>query len=754
MKSYFLVSVAVLLCCCEAPTKNNFDEQSAASVEERISEYIGYLPATKDSGKVNLLINIAELYGNRKSDSCIYYLTSANSYAKALGYADGVARSLMRLSEINYGFGNQKEAFKYSVEGLEAAKKSTDLLTLGYAYTLLGYSYSQENKNKQALVILDTAEKIYNGLPPEKLQSSKPFHYTSSNLSPSYRNVSYGTAVDKAKFLLLINKGRIYFNEKNLYEAVKHFRRVADLTEKVGATQGYADAMKLLGLIYYQLDEYRTALDYYNKAAALSKERTGIYGGPLDHDFGNCYLQLKMFDSALYYYKAGLDMIRELKGDEKFLQRLRMGTEVKLAETYTLMGKHDTALQILFPIFDYWAKAENSGRIIQTLPKIGMAYLGKRDYSNALLYSRQLVALSRQTNSRDGLGKGASLLTKIFDQTKRYDSAYYYSKIYAGIRDSVSKAEFKDHTTYLKALGQNDVNEANLLLLNSQNKVKQQKLNFLVAGLIAVILLGVILVRNLYLKRKNEHNKRNLLESELQIRRLENEKQAALFRQQASELEMQALRAQMNPHFIFNCLNAINHFVLKNDTQAASDYLTKFSRLIRQVLQNSLKKSISLADEISTLKLYIELEQVRFKNHFEYTITVDEDIDTDSILIPPLLLQPFVENAIWHGLMPKKEQGLLTIGVSLENNLLSCKVVDNGVGRQASPKPLSADTTKKKSLGMQITANRLKMLDDTLDDEVMMRVVDLKDEQNHNSGTKVVINIPVVFDDAKTPELV
>ena len=142
----------------------------------------------------------------------------------------------------------------------------------------------------------------------------------------------------------------------------------------------------------------------------------------------------------------------------------------------------------------------------------------------------------------------------------------------------------------------------------------------------------------------------------MQLQKLESQKQL-------SELEMQALRAQMNPHFIFNCLSSINRFILKNETEEASDYLTKFSRLIRMVLNNSKKAFISLGRRTGKLRLYLDMERLRFKNSFDYSITYKNSVDVENIFIPPLLLQPFAENAIWHGLMHKQENGFLNFNL-------------------------------------------------------------------------------------------
>jgi LytS/YehU family sensor histidine kinase len=213
--------------------------------------------------------------------------------------------------------------------------------------------------------------------------------------------------------------------------------------------------------------------------------------------------------------------------------------------------------------------------------------------------------------------------------------------------------------------------------------------------------------------------------------------------QQKTELEMQALRAQMNPHFIFNSLNAINHFILKNETETASDYLTKFSRLIRLVLQNSAKKNIPLIDELETLRLYIDLERVRFKKHFDYSIQCDESLDTESITVPPLILQPFAENAIWHGLMHKKEGGELLVTVTQEDEMLCCTIMDNGIGRVKAAALKSKSASYKKSMGIQITEARLQMLHGGNKGRELFRITDLKNEAGEGCGTKVFITIPV-----------
>lgn len=208
------------------------------------------------------------------------------------------------------------------------------------------------------------------------------------------------------------------------------------------------------------------------------------------------------------------------------------------------------------------------------------------------------------------------------------------------------------------------------------------------------------------------------------------------------ELEMQALRAQMNPHFIFNCLSSINNFITKNETEAASDYLTKFSRLIRTVLNNSKRSYIPLEDEIHMLGLYLEMEKLRFKDAFTYCIRLDTSMDSAALFIPPLLFQPFVENAIWHGLMHKSEPGRLEICLRVEKNILVCIIEDNGVGRSFARIAESKSVEKRKSMGIQITRQRLALMNGNPGIEGNDFVIeDLIDDVGNSAGTKVSLRI-------------
>jgi LytS/YehU family sensor histidine kinase len=265
----------------------------------------------------------------------------------------------------------------------------------------------------------------------------------------------------------------------------------------------------------------------------------------------------------------------------------------------------------------------------------------------------------------------------------------------------------------------------------------------LILGISALVLFSAIYIWVIRLRRKNEEHRRKRAENELEIQQLEGARAKTALLQRAKELEVQALRSQMNPHFIFNCLNAINRFVLSHETEAASDYLTKFSRLMRMIMNHSRHATVSLAEEIEMLQLYLDMERLRFKDAFDYSIEAMPDTDTGEVFIPPLLMQPFVENAVWHGLMHKDERGKLSIRMSLNGQVLTCVIRDNGIGRKKAALLKSKSVEKHKSMGLQITAERMALLTGAGIEAPFFTIRDLYDEYGEATGTEVTLKIRV-----------
>ncbi len=233
-------------------------------------------------------------------------------------------------------------------------------------------------------------------------------------------------------------------------------------------------------------------------------------------------------------------------------------------------------------------------------------------------------------------------------------------------------------------------------------------------------------------KAKAEEAKRNTEMELVQIK------------QEQAAIEMRALRAQMNPHFIFNSLNSINKYILKNEPANASRYLTRFAKLIRLILDNSNSSEVALSDELEALRLYVEMESLRFTNKFVYEITVDDHVNTSTLQVPPLIIQPYVENAIWHGLLHKESGGRLQISVTTtSDNLLKCTVEDNGIGRKRANQLKSKSATTNKSLGMKLTEERITMLNKYTALNASIQIIDLEIINGDAAGTKVILTIPI-----------
>jgi LytS/YehU family sensor histidine kinase len=194
----------------------------------------------------------------------------------------------------------------------------------------------------------------------------------------------------------------------------------------------------------------------------------------------------------------------------------------------------------------------------------------------------------------------------------------------------------------------------------------------------------------------------------------------------------------MNPHFLFNSLNSINNFVLKNEVEKASDYITKFSRLIRIILNSSSSPTSTLAEELGILSLYIKLEQMRVNGGFNYIVNVDEDLNLEPIKVPPLFLQPFIENSIWHGIMKKKGKKVIELSIKKDQHNVLCVITDNGIGINKA-KELEHMTQKRKFFGAKATENRIRMLYQNKDVHIETKDI----SSSTKTGTEVSISFPL-----------
>jgi LytS/YehU family sensor histidine kinase len=271
-----------------------------------------------------------------------------------------------------------------------------------------------------------------------------------------------------------------------------------------------------------------------------------------------------------------------------------------------------------------------------------------------------------------------------------------------------------------------------------QMKESQRQATLNKAFAVGIFLISLTAILSFYTYRQ-----RSLLTSKI------HEAKEADFKRHVSELELKALRAQINPHFLFNCMNAINVMIGNGHSDHASIYLSKFSKLVRLILENAEAKVVTLESEIELLESYIQLEELRSPGKITHSILVDNSIDTQCTYLASMILQPFIENAIWHGIMHRSGEGkgIISIEIKLQGDALLCTIQDNGIGREQAQQLRDASVLQYKSMGLKITEQRLQLMDKQPNHRYQyINIVDLKDENSRSIGTCVTVTIPITHD--------
>jgi tetratricopeptide (TPR) repeat protein len=616
---------------------------------------------------------------------------------------------------------------KYLAQAIPLAIEVQDDETLGYAYELWGdvlYMKSQyQDDDSRALYCKKSIEhfrKAGNEHREGEICTWLGERYTARGY--------YEDALEYCSRSLALNKGwlhQAYTKEEKEYANFLYQQSLADIAS-----------------LYKAAGDYHTALEYLNQSSVFGVAWNT--GWDMAGEKAEIFILLKQYDSSFYY----LNKLR--KNDPK-----NVYIQLDLGLAFLLTNQLDSAFAFLRPTLDYFRKrAQSRGNygggvhLIQSLLHMGSIFENKGDNAKAISYVREAMGVAIYLGIRPLIMNGYDLLSKIHHHLGNNDSAYQYLLKYTLLKDSIQNRQFIFRLNNYKKIAEDAKKENQIGLLNKDNKIKQQQLkqqatfrNFMITVFIALTFAGLYVYRNLNLKRRNEKLLQEQKEQEWKLKHLESEKKQSELQRQAVELEMQALRAQMNPHFIFNCLSSINRFILKNESKTASGYLTRFSRLIRMVLINSQKPLVSLEEELQMLRLYLDMERLRFKDSFDYSITFLNTIETDNIFIPPLLLQPFCENAIWHGLMHKEEQGRLGIELNVQDKVLICTITDNGIGRESAEEMKSKSAEKEKSMGLKITSERLALLNQEKGVNTFYEIEDLLNENGNASGTKVNLKI-------------
>ncbi len=676
------------------------------ALSQNIDSLKKVLPSLHDSARVDCLNELCGLFGRGDSflksalpDSMKYYAAFAYEESKKINYIHGIAEALSYEGEIEDYSDNSLTEEKLLREAIDWYEKTSNKKRLAETYLYLGDALYGQSYFAEAIKNLDIAYEWYN---------------------------KNGNA--RGMYWALGLSGAVYEESGNYEKAFELDKKSLDMA--IGNNDDGFRRFELtkIGYLFTTIEDYKTALEYYRQAFVNLKPEEIINGHHLIHinqllELAELFTCRHQYDSAKYYY--GFVDTSDQRAHRFYL--------VSIGGYYFSQKQYDKALPNFLRGLDYHKQYNDRNQVMGALLSIANTYLALGNNDSAFKYANESLSMAKQTGAKQVISGASEILSSIYDRWHKSDSAYFYYKKYTITKDSILNDQVKGKLAAYSF-------EQKIELLDKEKQIQQVQLqkqsllkNIFIGSIIILFVLAAIIFRIIMLKRRNEAHRRELAENELQIQKLESQKQL-------SELEMQALRAQMNPHFIFNCLSSINLFILKNETEAASDYLIKFSRLIRMILNNSQKPLITLEDELDMLGLYIDMEKLRFKNSFDYSISFTDSIDPDNVFIPPLLFQPFAENAIWHGLLHKQGLGHLEISLSAEEKILTCIITDDGIGRSKAAMIKSKSAGKQKSMGLQITKERLALLNHDIYKQAFF-IEDIIDDEGNDAGTRVILKM-------------
>ncbi len=531
---------------------------------------------------------------------------------------------------------------------------------------------------------------------------------------------------DKGIASLLMRIGTVYHNRSAYIEASNYFYQALAVGEKKSLVPVQAVARGNLALVQQHMGNYGEAIEHYGKVLELFRSMgdTANMISALNNMGAACtqpaYLHL---DSAAHFARAA----RALAEKTNNFRQLSTATNT-LAGVYYERKQYDSAIQTYQYTIALGQKINNPQGVAiarhhlsdmyrlapdSILRRYGISPAARLD--TALALEKLALQSLHEMGDVQRESEAWENMAIIHEAMKNYPAALQAHKHLKQYRDSIFNDEKKEALLKAKMNFEQEKKEAeHQAALHRQKTIR----NSAIIGGAALLAIGGLLVWQ-----------RNRRRSAVQKQR------EAELRSAIAETELKALHSQMNPHFIFNCLGSIADFIRKNDLEAADRYLTKFAKLIRMVLENSSEPSIPLTEDLQALRLYMELEALRTGRAFAYDIHVAEDISQEDTLIPPMILQPFVENSIWHGVAGMKGTGKIDIHISEKAGRLECRIIDNGKGRN---QPGSRDETgKSKSMGTSITRERLKHWQRPGSSPATLTIHD------RPQGTEVVVEIPL-----------
>ncbi len=504
------------------------------------------LAALQDSARIDCLNDLSLAYTYLQLDSASSYAGAAFGESSQINYQPGLIMSMNNKARIaGFGFRDFPLQEKICLQTIQLFKNGNNKNEFAETYMNLALAYFCQS-------YFDSAEEVCNKV----IQLCQ--------LTDNKKTLGEATAI----------LGSISFESGNYEKSFEYFSKSLVIFKSARDSFNTAIVLAKIGDLYHLAGDSKTTLNFYSQSLAYP-QGSSLTWHPLV-DLGDTYYSLEQFDSSLY-------------DEEKYLQTIKYMTirsnyttlpRILVAEKYILSKEYKQALALLTAELKLSEKNNDKNQIMRLLLDIGKAYEGKKNYKNAITYTRDLLQNAKNHNAKQYIRDGYKLMSTLYDTMHHLDSAYYYYREYTRMKEYVAVDDFSKKLAIYKAATENEKKQAQIELLNNEKVINQQQLlisnqrlkntsflkNILIISVFVLAFLGFIIFRNVTLKRKNEAHRHEIIEKELTLQKLESERAKSEIQQQATELEMQALRAQMNPHFIFNCLNSINRFIITNNS--------------------------------------------------------------------------------------------------------------------------------------------------------------------------------------------
>jgi tetratricopeptide (TPR) repeat protein len=706
--------------------------------------------AIEDSSKADALIVLGDKYYN-KGDYEQAITSYRNSFilAKNIGFKRGEADGSGKIGRVLAIQGDYPEAIKYSFTSIRIAEQIGDKGIMFSSYNRIGNIKSWQGNYSEALKYYFLSLAL-----SEETANKTSIASSYANIGISYESIGdlssameyelkalklYLELDDKMGLNRVYNNiGIIYSDKKSYTEAKANYFAALNVSKEIGDLQGEILALGNIGRALRQEGNYPEALNYYLKVLDISEKMQNKFNFSLSNiNIADLYnliaksvptskdsqdISIENYNKAIVYANKGLEVAQEISAKE--LIRI---ANVNLSDSYRGLGDYKKALEYADKsraLKDSILNSETTRKFeqLRTNYEVDKAVIEEKAKSSkredSLKYQQRLTQASLDlSNERRDLNQ----------------LAFFRSQAELEAEQSQRKGKEQQLTILEKekTLQNNKLALQQTQLELKETQIKQERKQHI----FYLVITGLMLITSILIFKY--FRDRQISEKQIAEERLKYEKASTA--SWMTELELQSLRAQLNPHFMFNSLNAIQELILKEDNENSHLYLSRFSELLRMLLDNANQAFVSLNKELNLLELYLSLEKLRIPD-LEFAIELGPEIDSNEINMPNMILQPYIENAIWHGLSHKRGSKILSVRINKHANGISCVITDNGVGRKAANELKSAYRKVHRSRGMELLSKRFNLLSKEYGSDIHTAIEDLYNNETA-AGTQVSITI-------------